>query len=274
MDDVDTCLSGAGCKAHDGHTPYPTSDPLCTACLDHAEREIRGLVYDYLDLAQLHEASLSQAVNEKTSGSSPESPMLLAGHVEALQSEIVHVTAVWEHALRAVCRLSNPRTFAPLWQTTVYDHVYLTRGQSVLYKARGGAVVQRAVAIIAPRLDRLAGLPAATVCPTGIEDEPVPMFGWQAVHQLADLHSRARGMLGRTTRRFWIPGECWNCPARPKLGEDGPLYRCEPRFEHDPMQVCCSPCGAVRPYADYEHYQGSLMWPEHEDRDVLLRIAA
>lgn len=274
MDDTRTCRSETHCKAYNPVTKQasPTDRALCDACLDAAQPDIQALPYDYLDLAQLHEASMSQAINEKASGSK-ESPMLIAGHVEALQAEIVHVLAVWEHALRAVCRLSNPGTFAPLWRTTVYDHISLPTRAARLRKARAGAIVQRAAGIIGPRLAVLAGLAATTVCPAGIEDEPAPMHGWEAVHHLQTLHSRARGYLGRTTRTFWIPGECWTCNTRPKVGEDGPLYRSEPRHEGDPMQVHCSPCDASRPYVDYEHYQGHLMWP-NQDTDQLVRIAA
>ena len=258
------CLSGPACKQHDGRQPYPTSQPLCHDCLDAAARDTRALPYDYLDLAQLHEASLSQAVNEHTSGSH-ESPMLIAGHVEALQAEIVYVLSVWEHELRTACNLHDPGTYAPLWRTPVYDHLDLVRRRPTLRRARPGAVVQRAVDVIAPRVGRLAALPETVVCPTGIEDQPTPIAGWAAVHQLQQLHSRARGMLGRTTRRFWIPGDCWTCTARARRGEDGPLYRSEPRFEGDPMQVNCDRCAAYRQYADYEYALANLgMWPDHD----------
>jgi hypothetical protein len=270
--DQRTCNSGPACKDHNGRTAHPTEHPLCPACLDAADHDIRALVYDYLDLAQLHETSLSQAINEKTTGSLLESPMLLSGHVEALQAEIVHATAMWEYELRVAGRLSDPNTYAPLWRTTVYDHIDLIRHGARTIKARGGASVQRAVGIILPRLARLAALPETLVCPTGVEDEPQPMAGWQAIHQLQQLHGRARSTLGRTVRRFWIPGECWTCNAKPKLGEDGPLYRSEPRFPEDPMQVNCDRCGAYRAYADYEQFQANLQWPG-QDTDLLVRVA-
>jgi hypothetical protein len=275
MSDTRTCLNDTTCQQYDrqaGHA-WPTSKPLCDACLDHAEPAITGLVYDYLDLAQLHEASMSQAINEKTSGGGHESPILIAGNVEALQAEIVHVTTTWEHALRAVCQLSNPGTFAPLWRTTVYDHLNLTTRAASLRSARAGALVQRAVGIITPRLSLLAGLPAVTVCPTGIEDEPTLVHGWEAIQHLQHLHRQARSVLGRTIRSFFIPGDCWQCGARPTDGVDGPLGRTEPRCEGDPMQVHCTRCTAVRPYADYEHMQQHLMWPG-QATDSLVRIAA
>ncbi|GGN39572.1 hypothetical protein FHR83_006689 [Actinoplanes campanulatus] len=273
MDDNTTCHNGHTCPGWNGKQAAPTDQPFCHNCLDRASRDIRALVYDYLDLAQLHEASLSQAPDEHTTGGGHESPTLLADHVEALQAEILWVAATWEHALRARQQLSNPRTYTPLWRTTVYDHLRLTDRQPVLVKARPGAIVQRAISIITGRLDQLARLEPITVCPTGIEDEPTVMHGWEAIHQLQNLHTRARATLGRTTRRFWIPGECWHCDARPTRDVDGPLYRSEPRRHEDPMEVHCQPCGATRPYADYETYMTSLLWPG-QDTDANVRIAA
>ena len=270
-----TCRSDQHCKAHDGHTAYPTTDPLCRACLEQAGRDIKPLTYDYLDLAQLHEPAMSQAPNEHTSGGATEAPTPLALHAEELQAEIVHTLSTWEYEIRVACRLSDPNTFAPLWRATVYDTLNLGTRNPVTHKARAGAVVQRAVAILLPRLERLSKLPATVVCPTGIEDEPVEVAGWEAVKHLQALHQRARGVLGRTTRKFWIPGECWDthCGARPKPGEDGPLYRSEPREFEDPMQVTCRACGNSRPYADYEQFQAKLQWPD-QTSDTNVRIAA
>ncbi len=261
--ETSTCKSGPACKNRDPEQPPPTG-PLCHACLTAAERDIRGLVYDYLDLAQLHEASLSQAINGKVSGGAVESPTLIADNIDELQAEIVHALAVWEYELRVTCRLSDPGTFAPLWKTAVYDGINLIKRVPVSYRARAGKSVQRAVEVIAPRLDRLAALPATSVCPTGIEDQPADMAGWEAIHQLQHLHGRARAALGRTTRRFWIPGECWTCGAHPALGVDGPLWRSEPKRAEDPMEVHCGTCGAYRPYPDYETYMTTLLWPELE----------
>jgi hypothetical protein len=255
--DIEGCASGPACKTPDS----PLRGPLCADCLDGAGRDIRGLPYDYLDLAQLQEPALSQAVTE-TTGGSRDAPMPLSGHVEALQAEIVHALSTWEYELRVVARLSNPNTFAPVWRTAVYDGIDFARRNPATFKARGGSIVQRAAGIITPRLELLASLPETLVCPAGVEDEPVPMYGWEAVHQLQDLHGRARGVLGRTTRRFWIPGECWHCPARPVPEVDGPLWRSEPTRFDDEMQVNCSKCDATRPYPDYETYLLTLLWPD------------
>lgn len=251
MSDSHVCLSGEHCKAKDPatKTPCPTSDPLCVACLEAAHPDIRGLTYDYLDLAQLHQAPMSQAISEKTGGSK-EAQMLLVAHVEALQAEMVHVLTTWETEVRSTARLSDTPE-----------------------RVRSGADVQRAVHILLPRLRILSLLPPTSVYRTGCEDPPEDVAGWEAVHHLQSLHARARAALGRTRRTFWIPGECWSCDARPVPGVDGPLFRSEPSKFEDPMQVTCDRCRAYRPYPDYETYMATLLWPgQPSDGDV--RVAA
>jgi len=253
------CNSGPACKLHDGRTAHPTTEPLCETCLERAGQDIRALTYDYLDLAQLHEPAMSQAISEKASGSK-DKPIPINQHVEELQAEILHVTAVWEYELRVACRLSDPYVSAPVadWHTT------LTK-PTPLALVRPGAAVQRAVGIIGNRVRHLSRIPATNVLPTGVEDAPQDMHGWEAVLQLSALHGRARAMLGRTTRRFWIPGECWACKAHPVRGVDGPLYRSEPRDFEDPMQVNCDKCSAYRAYPEYETYMATLLWPELQE---------
>lgn len=252
-----TCRSWGDCKAFDPATKQgcATRDPLCPACLESAERDVPALIYDYVDLEQLHEAALSQAINEKTSGSA-EAAMLIAAHVEALQAEMVHVSTTWEEEVRYRQRLADPHAPAPVasWNTTITLPVPPSR-------VRAGVALQRAVGILTPRLPFLSRLEPVAVCPTGSEDDWQDVAGWQAIHHLQHLHKRARAALGRTRRTFWIPGACWACEARPTPGDDGPLWRGEPRFEHDPMQVECGKCRAYRPYADYEVYEQTLRWP-------------
>lgn len=254
------CTNGEHCKNTElvGTKRFgaPTSDPLCYACLEAAGRDTQNLVYDYLDLAQLHEASMSQAITEKTAGSK-EKQMLLVGHIEALQAEIVHVTTTWEYEVRVAARLSDPYVSAPVadWHTTISK-------PTPLAKVRPGAAVQRAVMILVPRMRLLSMLPPTAVCRTGVEDPAEDIPGVEAVQHLQTLHQRARAALGRTRRTFWIPGECWACDARPTIGADGPLYRSEPTQFEDPMTVVCDRCHATRPYADFETYMATLLWPE------------
>jgi hypothetical protein len=56
-----TCRSDQQCRDHDGRTACPTSRPLCDACLEAAGPGIRGLVFDYLDLAQVCPTGIEDA---------------------------------------------------------------------------------------------------------------------------------------------------------------------------------------------------------------------
>lgn len=232
--DQRVCNSGADCKGYDPvlRQPAGTPDPLCHDCLIAAERDTRNLVYDYLDLAQLHEAAMSQAISEKTAGSK-EKQMPVSGHVEALQAEIVHVLTTWEIEVRAACRLSEAPTHA-----------------------RAGAHVQRAVAVLAPRLRILSLLPPTAACRTGCEDPFEDVAGWEAVHHLQDLHRRCRSVLGRTRRITQLPGACPGADGRPC---DGELYRGEPRYPEDPCDVYCGACHNTWHYDDYRQYVGMLI---------------
>lgn len=271
MGETRTCLSEIHCKAYDHLTRQPADslDPLCPACLDAGTRDTRSLIYDYLDLAQLHEASMSQALAEKTAGSK-ETQMLLVAHVEALQAEMVHVTTTWEYEVRVAARLPDPETLAPVadWHTTISR-------RTPVAKFRPGPAVQRAVGILATRIRLLSLLEPTAVCPTGVEDDPADVAGWEAVHHLQSLHGRAKATLGRTRRTFWIPGECWACDAKPIPGVDGPLCRSEPHRFEDPMQVSCDHCHATRPYPDYDEYMATAgtRWPGQVP-DLNGRVAA
>ena len=245
MGEEHTCMSGPACKTPAGTEAYPSTDPLCGYCLDAASRDIQALVYDYLDLAQLHAPAMSQAINEKTAGSK-EKQMLLQGHVEALQAEIVHVLITWEYEIRVAARLSDPYVSAPVadWHTTI------TR-PTPLAKVRPGAAVQRAVSILAPRMRLLSRRPATLVCPTGVEDDHAEVAGWEAVLHLVGLHSRSRSLLGRTRRVTVMPGECSSCR--------GELFRAEPRDQDDPCDVYCGTCHTTWAYDDYTVYVGQIV---------------
>jgi hypothetical protein len=222
--DVHTCESGPACKNHDGHTAFPTSTRSAPAASRPPNRKSAALVYDYLDLAQLHEASMSQAITEKTGGSK-EKQMLLVAHVEALQAEIVHVTTTWEYELRVAARLSDPYNVRPDRRLA---HHRQPDQPAPLAKVRPGFALQRAIGIIGPRMRLLSRLPGTAVCPTGIEDDPVEMAGWEAVHQLrrsarpVPVHARADRPQVLDPRRVLALRR----PAHP--GTDGPLFRAEP----------------------------------------------
>lgn len=66
--------------------------------------------------------------------------------------------------------------------------------------------MQRALGVTVPRIQALALAPEVEVCPTWVAEDPVAMTGIEAFDLLVYLHMRARAMLGRTRRMFWVPG--------------------------------------------------------------------
>lgn len=235
------CLSGDHCHGYDHLAKHPAwtdgGSPLCDVCLTTAARDVGMLTVDWLDLEQQQLPALSQAMNTQP-GSRRDPPMPLRGEPEALQREIHHVTTTWEALVRNAAGLADLPELA-----------------------RHGRAVQRAVTVLQPRLRLLACLPATAVYPTGCEDQPADVAGWEAVHHLQRLRGRARAMLGWTHRSRWVPGDCWHCDGRDDDPQDGPLYRAEPRFEEDDCRVYCDRCGRHRREVDYDTYLLTLRWP-------------
>lgn len=231
-DDGERCAAGYRCREYDQAKKLAAlvyDNPLCADCLRVAERDINTLVYDWIDLEQLQAPSLSQAMDTQPGTHDP-NPMPLAAGPEALQAEIVHTLTTWEEIVRDYCHLSAPT------------------------ETRPGPAVHRAVTVIAPRVAQLATIGPTTVYPTGCEDTPTDMHGWQAVLHLSALHHRARGMLGRTRRTMTVPGTCSSC-NRDNLRRD------EPRHEGDPCPVYCPHCATTWTYDEYERYVMMMVWP-------------
>jgi hypothetical protein len=245
------CVSADRCRAYDPITKQPAyvgPAYLCDACLTAATRDVRTLVYDYLDLEQLQIPSLSQAMDtQPRSKAAP--PMPLRGEPEALQAEIHHVTTLWADELRRHHRLHNRQRpyLIGAWHTT-------TSNPAPPPRRLPGAEVQEAVDTLTPRLRDLAALPPRTVFPAGVDDDPEDMTGWQAIHHLQHLRQRARSMLGWTRRVTHLPGTCSGC------GQDE-LRRDEPRYPEDPCDVYCSECGTTWTTAEYDQYVMMLVWP-------------
>ncbi len=240
------CLSGDTCRGYDRlakHPAYTTArDPLCNTCIAAAERDTRMLPLDYLDLAQMQAPSLSQALDTQRRGSSGP-PMPLAGVPEALQAEIVYVTTMWADELRQRHRLADQRKpyLVGAWHTTASN-------PPPPPKRLPGGEVQRAVATLAPRLRDLARIGPDMRYPSGVDDDPTEIAGWEAVHHLQRLHQRARSLLGRTHRSSPVPGSCSDC--------GGELWRDEPRYARDPCNVYCSLCHLTWTTDEYETYVG------------------
>jgi hypothetical protein len=244
------CRNSDHCRQH-----TTARNPLCRNCLDHASRDIRALLWDWIDLEQLQIPSLAQTLTGQPNGTATPA-MPLAGAPEALQAEIAWVLTTWEEIVRDAQRLSAGTATPPVapWHTTVTNPPPDAR-------VRDGAAVHRAVGILAPRVADLARLPPTAVPPTGCEDPFADMDGVEALQQIAALHQRARSMLGRTVRDVWLPGGCMLCDA-PKIdGVDGPLYRSEPREEGDEPPVWCTQCGEWRTYDDYQKSILLIVWP-------------
>lgn len=240
---------GSTCREWDGHQPgWASGGPLCETELRVAERDTRLLVLDYVDLEQMIPRSLSQALDGQPAGN-PGPPIPLALAPEALQAEIAHLLGVWETEVRAACNLSEPAQHGPNlpWHTTVSK-------RPPPAKVRAGALVQRAVTILAPRMPALARIDTAVVQPRGVEDEWQDVPGWQAVLALSDLHARARSLLGRTRRTRLLPGDCSECGA-------ADLRQDEPRFAEDPCDVYCGACATTWTYDQYARYVELLVWP-------------
>jgi hypothetical protein len=237
--DTRLCASDNHCRAYDrpASQPAPASrTPLCDGCLTAAGPDINSLLYDYVDLEQLQDPALSQALNMQPTGAEAP-PMPLNGQAEALQAEIVHVLTTWEEIIRDHCRLSP----APEVR-------------------RGGPNAQRALTILAPRLDTLANLPPTTVHPRGPEDQPADMHGWEAIHHLQHLHKRARSMVGLTHRRTQVPGAC-STPRNDGRPCNGPLYRDNPRYEGDPCPIYCRTpgCNTIWTHDAYEEWAAGIL---------------
>lgn len=235
---------GSVCREWDPVAEQPgwaSGGPLCDTELRVAERDTRALLWDYLDLEQALPRSLSQAMDGQPSGK-PGPPVPLALAPDVLQAEIVHVLTTWEEQVRARCRLSPLPTYgrAAPWHTTDSNRPPLAR-------VRGGAAVQRATTILAPRIDALARIEPVTVFRAGTDGDAEDVAGWEAVLHLSRLHARARSLLGRTHRTEHLPGDCSHCGA-------ADLRRDEPRFAADSTPVYCGGCATSWTREEYDRY--------------------
>jgi len=228
------CRTGTRCPGYtpslDQPNPATPAHPLCDACLTAASRDIAHLLYDWVDLEQLHNPAMSQALDPQPHGD-PTPPMPLNAAADTLMAEIRHTTTTWADI--TCTRIGQPEP-AP---------------------ARPGREVQRATALLAHHTSTLARTPATAVYPTGCEDPPQDVTGWQAVHHLQHLRRRARSLLGwtRPTRR--LPGTCPQCHA--------PIQQDTPRRADDPTPVYCTRhCGWQIDHNHYETWVVDILTPQ------------
>lgn len=227
---VDYCEAGqpdekgrGGCRAFDPVTRSPAPlegrPRLCDLCLEPAERDIKALVLDYRDLEQQLPPSLGVWGDGQPKGRTM--PLPLSEHVLDLQRDIWWLTTGWADVLRDADRLSMTVDWSK--------------------RRRDGLAVQEAMAIVGPRVRRLAELGPQLVWDYPGTSFPCPRYssravknsttvltwscsqdgvepcrdcggtgrvavssevpGWQGVLDLAHLHARARVALGLTQER-------------------------------------------------------------------------
>lgn len=213
------------CIARHGHETVPTTGlPLCEPHLEAAERDVRSLVYDYVDLTQALVPGTS--AGQKVSGTR-DAPVPLSLPADELLRAIHHTAVTWVEVAREHAGLPP----AP------------DRG------VRAGWAVQRAVLTLAPRVRLLAALPATAVWPDGPDGPPAEMTGAEGLLALGRLHQRARHMLGRTRMVEELLGEC------PACGLDRVLRR-----EYGSDTVHCAGCGHIQTWDDYQRYVKLVTW--------------
>lgn len=242
MTDTDrTCLAARRCRGYD-HTTNTSAPPdhrtsLCEHCLTSTTRDIPLLVHDYRDLEQLLPKPLS-VWSDGQPGHSGEAPIPLHLDVEALQAEIWWLTTTWAEVLTDRHHLADPPT-----------HV------------RAGHAVQWAVALLTPRIEVLARIPAVQMVsyPRADPDTAVRfrsvtlsyITGAQGLLDLAAAHQHARSMLGLTEPVYELPGKCQarGC-GRPAL-----------RVKDGSDTVWCDRCGVSMTRDDYDRLGNLFLRP-------------
>lgn len=239
---------GSMCREWDGQQPgWAAAGPLCETEIRTAERDVRVLLYDYIDLEQALPPALSQALDTQSQYAQRAGhPIPMREAVEALQRDIWWTVTAWAEVLGDRQRLADPSR-----------------------QVRDGYAVQWAITRLQPRIHDLALVGAVTMADYPLAGDDVAcrfrsvahveVAGWEAVLHLSALRSRARSMLGRTHRTMQLPGPCSGRDPRTGRACGGVLYRDEPRFETDPCPVYCGTCDERRTYDQYEQYVGLLL---------------
>lgn len=205
----DFCRAGApdddgrgGCRAFDAASGTPAllegRSLLCWWCIEPRERDVRALVLDYRDLEQLLPPGLGRWSDGQPRAKSR--PLPFAEHIFDLQLSIWWLLDAWDAAIRDAVRLPEKPS-----------------------RTRQGWSVQQSVAILAPRLDVLAGLDPVDMWDyPGSADRSSQIWGWQGVLDLAGLHQHARSVLGLSDDRpaLLLGVVCRNCDVKSRLTRD------------------------------------------------------
>lgn len=211
------CANDSACVS--GGSGWATRSPLCDGCLDVVGRDVRALVLDYRDLAQL--LAPGAKARPVVSGTTDAAVPLDLG-VDTLMRDIAWTLAVWEPPVREAAGLCPERV----------------RG------VRAGWAVATAVSVLAARIELLAGLPPTWGYADGLDAGPVERDGVYAAASMRALHRRARSALGLSRLVVRLPGPCSTCGAtwlQRDPGEDG---------------ARCPVCNASWSGDDYAKYVG------------------
>lgn len=219
------CAAEDRCCEYDRRAKVPAwaEDGLCRACLEAAARDVRALVYDYVDLEQAIVGT--KRGGEPISGTR-EQTLLISASVESLQRAIWLVTTTWEEVVRDHDGLPGVRPWV-----------------------RDGFAVQRAVTCLEPRLPLLAGIGPTAVMPFGPDSAPAELTGAGGIIGMMALHAAARSALGLTKLTHEMPGECFECGMTTLRRDNGS------------ETVYCAYCGARQTWDDYRRYvELALAW--------------
>lgn len=222
---MSACHSGERCVAYDRTTntaAWVDRCPLCDDCLTISARDISRLAADHTDLdAHLWPDQLGQHLDGQPIAHG-ERPIPIAGHVDALQREIVHSVTTWEEIL------ADRISAAPTGRLSA------------------------AVTLLNTHVRVLACIEAseATVSQLrGCEDPWVAHSGVDAITHLRRLHRRTLAVTGITTDTRDMPGHCPN----PRCA------RMTLRHDNGSDQVYCARCGKVQTLDDYDRYGNAFL---------------
>lgn len=233
------CAAADGCRGADTAGPaWVDSGPLCRQCLDVAMRDVRALIYDYLDLEQLLPVQSGSRLEWVSGSRDPSVPLALGA--EALQAEILHTLTLWDEVVRDFCGLSAPK----------------------IGRVRGGWAVQRAAETIAPRVGKLARVEAWPVLLDGMDGPLTDVSGVEAVLSFTALHRRARAALQLTRKIEAMAGYCWLRTVTYGDGCGMPTLRRESGSE----TVYCEHCGGRATWDDYRRQLGMVPTPTIKGR--------
>lgn len=243
MSEQQPCQAGQRCRAYDRQADRPalTGAPLCEACLADAERAVTALDDDVAALLDGDGPSASTWSSRSGARPVPGPKLPMPAHRFDAAAAIVWVLTAWEPAVRERAGLSD-----------------VPSGRVRMLPA-----ARRAVNVLAPRLDILAGIAEEVLWdyPLAGDDEATivaliagepqraaVVTGWRGVLDLAALHRRAQQVLGLTSA---MPERCEGVPCR--SCEAQALYRVPGEDT-----VRCGMCGDRYDAEGYHRWVGLL----------------